>query len=122
MYAIIISMTDETSQRALKALADPTRLRIVRFLSKMCCGIAAVDEEGGVYDGPTAGEVCCHITGAEKITSTVSFHLHELEAAGIVQIERRGKKMICTLLPASLEALSDELRVLAKGETNDGCC
>lgn len=115
-------MTGETTQKTLKALADPTRLRIVVFLSKMCCGTAAVDEEGGVYDGPTAGEVCCHITGAEKITSTVSFHLHELEAAGIIRIERRGKKMVCTLKPESLNALSDELRRIANGERNDGCC
>src|SRR5256885_2308393 len=84
MYGIIISMTNETSQRALKALSDPTRLHIVEFLSNMCCGTASVDEEGGV-EGPTAGEVCCHITGAQKITSTVSHHLHELEQAGIIE-------------------------------------
>ncbi len=115
-------MADETTQRAFKALGDPTRFRIVGFLSKMCCGTAAVDEEGGVYDGPTASEVCCHLTGAEKITSTVSFHLHELEAAGLVRIERRGKKMICTLRSDALEALADELKSLAKGEDRNDCC
>lgn len=115
-------MADETTTLALKALADPTRFRIVEFLSRMCCGTAAVDEEGGVYEGPTASEVCCHLTGAEKITSTVSHHLHELENAGMIRIERRGKRMICTLRPEALESLSDRLRLLAKGDAQHGCC
>lgn len=106
--------------KAFKALSDPTRLHIVEFLSKMCCGCAAVDEEGGV-EGPTAGEVCCHITGAEKISSTVSHHLHELNDAGLIDIERRGKFMVCSLRPEALEALADYLRELAKG-TGSGCC
>lgn len=115
-------MKDETRQRAFKALSDPTRLQIVGFLSQSCCGTAAVDEEGGVYEGPTASEVCCRITGAEKITSTVSHHLHELEAAGLIRIERRGKKMICTLRPEAFEALADDLRAVAKGENQNVCC
>ena len=53
MYAIIISMADEMSAKAFKALSDPTRFRIVTFLSRMCCGRAVVNEEGGVYEGPT---------------------------------------------------------------------
>jgi DNA-binding transcriptional ArsR family regulator len=114
-------MPHEINQRALKALADPTRLHIVEFLSAMCCGRAAVNEAGGV-EGPTAGEVCCHITGAEKITSTVSHHLHELEAASLIQIERRGKTMVCTLRPEGLESLADYLRSLAKAENRGGCC
>lgn len=115
-------MEDETIQRAFKALSDPTRLRIVGFLSQMCCGRAIVNEEGGVYEGPTASDVCCHLTGAEKITSTVSHHLHELEAAGVIRIERRGKRMLCTLRPETLELLSDALRAIAKGETSNACC
>lgn len=115
-------MEDEITLARLKALADPTRLRIVGFLSHMCCGVAALDDEGGVYEGPTASEICCHITGVEKINSTVSHHLHELEEAGIIRIERRGKRMICTLRPESLEGLSDYLRLIAKGENTNGCC
>ena len=114
-------MPDETTLRALKALSDPTRLHIVEFLSAMCCGRAAVNDDGGV-EGPTAGEVCCHITGAEKITSTVSHHLHELEAAGLIQIERRGKTMVCTLRPKSFEAVADHLRALAQFKNQGGCC
>jgi DNA-binding transcriptional ArsR family regulator len=120
MYGIIISMSNEITRKAIKALSDPTRLHIVEFLSSMCCGRAAVNEEGGV-EGPTAGEICCHITGAEKITSTVSHHLHELEAAELIQIERRGKTMVCTLRPESLEELASYLQSLARAEQS-GCC
>jgi len=115
-------MENEITQKALKALGDPTRFRIVEFLGKMCCGTASVDEDGGVYDGPTASEVCCHLTGAEKINSTVSHHLHELEDAGLIRIERRGKRMVCTLRPESLESLADHLKAIAKGDPTSGCC
>lgn len=86
----------------------------------MCCNRAAVHEDGGV-EGPTAGEICCHITGAEKITSTVSQHLHELEAVGLIRIERRGKTMVCTLKPDCLRALGEYLIALSAEERGD-CC
>lgn len=115
-------MANAMIQKALKALSDPTRLHIVEFLSKMCCGTAAVDEHGGV-EGPTAGEVCCHITGAEKINSTVSHHLHELEDAGLICIERRGKHMVCTLRSEALIAVAEHLRTLAEGSpARCSCC
>ena len=113
-------MDNEMRQRAFKALSDPTRHHIVEFLSNMCCGGASVDEEGGV-EGPTAGEVCCHITGAEKINSTVSHHLHELAEAGVIDIERSGKRMLCTLRTETLRELSDHLNTLAAGR-GKSCC
>ena len=116
-----ISLVIEMNQKALKALSDPSRLRIVQFLSNMCCGRAAVDDDGGVYDGPSASEVCFHLTGAEKINSTVSHHLHELEDAGLIQITRSGKKMICTLNSEALKTLSDELLELSKGNPDVNC-
>src|SRR5260370_1003474 len=73
----------EASERAIaakfKALGDPTRLRIFEFL-RGCCRPVALDETGGVspVNGPTVGEVCCRITGADRATSTISFHLKEL--------------------------------------------
>src|SRR5919109_2889341 len=112
MCGIIISMANEMIARRLKALSDPTRLHIVEFLSQCCCGQASVREDGGV-EGPTAGEICCHITGAEKINSTVSHHLHELADAGLIQMERRGKAMVCTVCPGALEEVAEHLRGLA---------
>ena len=89
-----------------KALGDPTRLRIFEFLGG-CCGPVAVDDDGEVrpVDGPSVGEVCCSVTGAEKITSTVSFHLKELRQAGLVVMERRGKQMVCSVDRNSVDML-----------------
>lgn len=105
---------------ALRVLADPTRLHIVQFLASSCCARAEVNANGGVIS-PSAGEVCCHITGASKITSTVSHHLHELEAVGLVKLERRGKHTICCLQPQRLTELGQSLISLAQGENHE-CC
>lgn len=90
-----------------KALGDPTRLHIYQFLRGQDLPIA-VDEEGGVrpVSGPTVGEVCCHITGRERITSTISEHLKELRLAGLIVMERRGKNMICAVNPAETTLLA----------------
>lgn len=115
-------MADETISHVLKALADPTRLHIVEFLAKCACGQVSLLDESGAVEGPTAGEVCCHITGADKITSTVSHHLHELESAGVIKLEKRGKTTVCTLIPSSLAKLSEHFTDLASGNVQSGCC
>ena len=114
-------MNDEMIVRSLKALGDPTRMHIVAFLSNCCCNRAAVRDDGDV-EGPTAGEVCCHVTGAEKINSTISHHLHELAEAGVITMEKRGKTSVCTLNPSALISLADHLQSLAKGENQNVCC
>ncbi len=90
-----------------KALGDPTRLKIFEFLRACCCPVA-VEETGDVRpaQGPTAGEVCCHVTGEERITSSISFHLKELRQAGLITMERRGKNMICGVDPEALDKLA----------------
>lgn len=105
----------------LKALSDPTRLHIVQLLSGCCCGTASVLEDGGV-EGPTAGEICCHITGAEKISSTVSHHLHELEAAGLLRLEKRGKSTVCSLQSEALREVAGHLESIATGNGESCCC
>lgn len=103
-----------------KALGDPTRLRIFTFLRSCCCPVA-VEDSGDVrpVDGPTVGEVCCSVTGADKINSTISFHLKELRMAGLITIERRGKNMICGVnreAIRSLEAYFAEAETPAQNE------
>lgn len=121
MMSYSISVPSEINLKAFKALGDPTRLHIVEFLANMCCQRATVDERGGV-EGPTAGEICCHITGAEKISSTVSQHLHELEAAELIRIERKGKTMVCSLRSEILVSLADYLRSITQEDGNCACC
>ena len=103
-----------------KALGDPTRLRIFEFLRGCCCPVA-VEDGGGVrpMQGPTAGEVCCQVTGADKITSAVSFHLKELRNAGLIVMEKRGKHMVCAVDPAALQALCAYFR---PPTDDDACC
>ena len=103
-----------------RALADPSRARIVEFLASVCCQQAEVTEDGGVI-GPTAGEVCCHITGQPVINSTISHHLAELEAAGLIDRIRQGKTTICRLRPARLREVASTLHRLTEGKNND-CC
>lgn len=104
-----------------KALGDPTRLRIFEFL-RSCAGPVTLDEEGNArpVQGATVGVVCCHLTGVEKISSTVSFHLKELRLAGLIQVERSGKNMVCSLEPRVLELLGGYF--LREKQATDDCC
>ncbi len=106
-----------------KALGDPTRLRIFEFL-RSCCGPVAVEESGAVRPvlGPTVGEVCCHVTGAEQITSTISHHLKELRLAGLITVERRGKNMICGVNHEAVRELAAYLGSEETDKNGKRCC
>ncbi len=110
-----------------KALGDPTRLRIFEFLRDCCCPVA-VEETGDVRPirGPTVGEVCCQVTGADKITSSISFHLKELRLAGLITTERRGKNMICGVNRDAVAMLAayfnEQLAGNQKGPSLNDCC
>jgi ArsR family transcriptional regulator, arsenate/arsenite/antimonite-responsive transcriptional repressor len=81
--------------RILKALADPTRLRLVSM-------VAAHE----------SGEACvCDLTDPLGLTQpTISHHLKVLVDAGIFTRDKRGKWAYYALLPAALDALSAVLR------------
>jgi ArsR family transcriptional regulator len=117
-----IQILESSIAAKFKALGDPTRLRILQFLRSCCCPIA-LDESGGVSPvvGPTVGEVCCRITGVERATSTISFHLKELRNAGLISMERRGKHIVCGV---NLKAV-EQLGAFLMGESqasSDECC
>ena len=62
-----------------KALADPTRLRILQRLA----------------DGPgTVTELIDHVDLSQPL---VSWHLRRLRAAGVIETRRVGREVICTL-------------------------
>src|SRR5437016_4103481 len=77
--------------RLLKALADPTRLRLVSMVA--------------AHEG---GEACvCDLTGPLGLTQpTVSHHLKILVDAGIFTRDKRGVWAYYALVPAALDALS----------------
>jgi ArsR family transcriptional regulator, arsenate/arsenite/antimonite-responsive transcriptional repressor len=78
----------------LKALADPTRLRLVSM-------VAAHQD----------GEACvCDLTGPLGLTQpTISHHLKILVEAGIFTRDKRGKWAYYALVPSALDALSSVL-------------
>lgn len=75
---------------ALKAIADPTRLRLISI-------VAASD----------GGEVCvCDLTAPVGVAQpTVSHHLRILVDAGILDREQRGRWAYYRLVPGALDAL-----------------
>ncbi|AIE86289.1 ArsR/SmtB family transcription factor [Fimbriimonas ginsengisoli] len=115
---------DASAQRArmFKALGDKTRVQILDFLRQRC-GAVAVGEEGDVHpvQGPSFGEVCCHITGKEKVNSTISFHLNELKDAGLITVEKRGKFMVCDVNRAAVAKLAAYLGEPASCDCEAGC-
>jgi ArsR family transcriptional regulator len=86
--------------RLLQALADPTRLAIVRELA------------GGEAIGACDFTGCCDVS-----QPTVSHHLRILRDAGVIESERRGTSIDYRLVPAAadrLRALAGELLPIAK--------
>ena len=77
--------------RLLKALADPTRLRLVSMVA--------------AHDG---GEACvCDLTEPLGLTQpTISHHLKILVDAGIFTRDKRGVWAYYALVPSALDALS----------------
>ena len=93
-----------------KALGDPTRARIFEFLCSKCNPVA-LDDSGDVrpVQGVTVGEVCCHVTGNEQFSSTVSFHIKELRLAGLIHAEKNGKFMVCSLRREAINVMREYL-------------
>ena len=75
-----------------KALADPTRVAIINYLS-------------------AADEVCvCNLTGSFDLSQpTISHHLKILREAGLVGSSRRGTWAYYRLVPEAIDALRGAL-------------
>jgi len=78
----------------LKAIAEPTRLRLLSLVA--------------AHDG---GEACiCNLTEPVQLSQpTVSHHMRVLVDAGLLAREQRGKWAYYRLVPGALDALSDLL-------------
>ena len=110
-------MSAESIVLMMKALADPTRLRIYNFLRESCCGVKIEDEEDVLRQvGATVGEVCCCVMGIATIPSSLSFHLKELRVAGLINMEKRGKNVLCSV---NREAQSELAKYFS---SHENCC
>jgi ArsR family transcriptional regulator len=93
----------ERGARRFRALAHPARLHLFRRLAACC--------------GRPSGEGCCGdeddvrrcvgdlASDLELAPSTVSHHLKELRAAGLIRTERRGRWIDCWVEPDTLSEL-----------------
>ncbi|AEI13201.1 ArsR/SmtB family transcription factor [Cellulomonas gilvus] len=84
----------ENVARALKALADPTRLRLLSIIA--------------AHQG---AEACvCDLTEPVGLSQpTVSHHLKVLTEAGLVSRDKRGVWAYYALVPGAVEALTGHL-------------
>lgn len=80
----------------LRALAEPTRLRLVSLIA-----------------GHAGGEACvCELTEPVGLSQpTVSHHLRTLVDAGLLQREQRGRWAYYRLVPGALDALAGNLTI-----------
>lgn len=88
-----------------KALADPTRVRLLRYLAESAAGTACA----------------CHLPEALGISQpTLSFHMNKLHDAGLVSREKRGRWVHWTVRPESLAAAQAFLDLPASADA--ACC
>jgi ArsR family transcriptional regulator len=86
-----------------RALSNPNRLMIFMQLASCC-------RPGTVCDGDEAElRRCVGDLGRELgiSPSTISHHLKELRAAGLIKAERAGQNIECWVDPEILQALSE---------------
>jgi ArsR family transcriptional regulator, arsenate/arsenite/antimonite-responsive transcriptional repressor len=87
-----------------KALADPTRLRILELLKakgRSCCDLIGRDERG----------LCaCDVEAAVGLSqAAVSHHMGLLRRAGLVSAEKRGRWIYYSRNEAAIAGLADML-------------
>ncbi|HEY5664451.1 MAG TPA: metalloregulator ArsR/SmtB family transcription factor [Ilumatobacter sp.] len=88
--------------RRLKALADPVRLRLVSLIA-----------------GAPAVCACDLPAAVDRAQPTVSHHLGQLVAAGIIEREQRGKWAWFRLVPGQLDMIRAALGETAEHATSD---
>ena len=99
----------DTQRYALifKALSNAHRLEIFQMLTSCCapgtsCSIDAASRCVGEL-----GE------SLDIAASTLSHHLKELNHAGLIQMDRKGKQVMCRVDPQILEELSSYFQLAA---------
>jgi ArsR family transcriptional regulator len=99
------AQADELAE-VFKALADPTRVRLLQYLAESQSGTACA----------------CHLPTALGISQpTLSFHMRKLHDAGLVAREKRSRWVHYSIRPEALERVRAFL-ALPVGAAGDRCC
>ncbi len=115
--------TDMTQlARAIKALSDPVRLEMVRFLAegRDVAGLPDICTRGVPGDGTPDGVCVCELQERSGLAqSRVSYHLRVLKEAGLVTEEARGKWTFYDLDHDAVAATMRSLRELTGDSTGE---
>jgi len=97
--------------RVFKALSSPKRLELLEILERGCC-------EGGQCCTAEELSLCIETLAARLglVKSTVSHHLKELDAAGLIALAKKGRHNDFSVNRELLRYARDYLDGLA------GCC
>ena len=86
----------------LKALADPRRFEVLERIANSGCALSCSQT---LADLPIAA-------------ATLSHHLKELEAAGLIHVQREGKYHMLSVQPGVLDAMAETLQALSSACPN----
>lgn len=100
MGTLVQARSRDKRLEQLRALADPTRLRIMELLKKTgCCSCDGVDDRA-------AGMCVCDLERELKLSQpTITHHLQVLRRAGLVDCVRIGTWLYCRRNEAGLRVL-----------------
>ena len=108
------NINSEHFAEMFKALSNPHRLAVFKRLM-ICCapGTKCSPQEAQRYCIRDLG------SGLDIAASTLSHHVKELQRAGLIQMERRGKNIDCWIEPETLDQLANFFNQTdLKGETS----
>jgi uncharacterized protein YndB with AHSA1/START domain/DNA-binding transcriptional ArsR family regulator len=94
-------MTQLDVQRALAALSEPTRFRIVSLLADRACTVSEVQEAIGARQPQTTK------------------HIQALEAAGVIRVHRLGRRRVARLHRDTMEQLGAYFSTLSASAPDD---
>lgn len=87
---------------AFKALSNPNRLQIFQRLLSCC-------EVGSICSAETVNRFCVGELGEDLAVapSTLSHHIKELQRAGLIKTQRKGKNVECFVDPEKVKTLNE---------------
>lgn len=94
-------MSDPRVQKALAALAEPTRFRIVELLGRNACSVSEVQAAIGALQPQTTK------------------HIQALEAAGVIRVHRLGRRRVARLDRETMALLESHFAGLAAPSPDD---
>ena len=94
------TINPERAAELFKALSNPNRLKVFLRLATCCA-------PGTVCTGDASACVGEIGRGLRISPSTLSHHLKELRRAGLVNMERRGQNIACSINPDTLQTLAE---------------